>query len=31
MSHLEDFDWRHLPRPIYPLDPLPDWQPRTPN
>ena len=24
MSHLEDFDWRRIPRPIYPLDDL-DW------
>ena len=26
MSHLEQFDWAHLPRPIYPLDPLDDWR-----
>jgi microcystin degradation protein MlrC len=26
MSHLERFDWQHLPRPIYPLDELPTWQ-----
>lgn len=24
MSHLEQFPWRHLPRPIWPLDPLND-------
>jgi microcystin degradation protein MlrC len=27
MSHLERFTWRHLPRPIYPLDDLPHWSP----
>ncbi|HXF60991.1 MAG TPA: MlrC C-terminal domain-containing protein, partial [Caldilineaceae bacterium] len=27
MSHLEQFRWQHLPRPIYPLDPLPAWSP----
>lgn len=27
MSHLEQFPWQHLPRPIYPLDPLPAWEP----
>ena len=26
MSHLEDFKWHHLPRPIYPLDDLADWK-----
>ena len=26
MSHLEKFDWVHLPRPIYPLDAAADWQ-----
>lgn len=26
MSHLEQFDWVHLPRPIYPLDELNDWR-----
>jgi microcystin degradation protein MlrC len=26
MSHLEQFDWKDLPRPIYPLDDLPSWQ-----
>lgn len=26
MSHLEQFDWHHLPRPIYPLDELSNWQ-----
>jgi len=26
MSHLEDFDWVQLPRPIYPLDDLREWQ-----
>lgn len=25
MSHLEDFDWQHIPRPMYPFDPLPEW------
>lgn len=25
MSHLEQFPWRKLPRPIYPFDPLPAW------
>ncbi len=27
MSHLEKFDWKLLPRPIYPFDPLPEWSP----
>lgn len=27
MSHLEQFTWRHVPRPIYPLDDLPHWSP----
>lgn len=27
MSHLKQFNWQHLPRPIYPLDALPTWQP----
>jgi microcystin degradation protein MlrC len=26
MSHLEQFEWHHLPRPIYPLDELSAWQ-----
>ena len=26
MSHLERFPWQHVPRPIYPLDDLPDWK-----
>lgn len=26
MSHLEDFEWHHLPRPIYPLDELGEWR-----
>jgi microcystin degradation protein MlrC len=26
MSHLEQFDWVQLPRPIYPLDTLPAWR-----
>jgi len=26
MSHLEQFHWAHLPRPIYPLDELDDWR-----
>lgn len=26
MSHLEKFEWKNLPRPIYPLDNLPSWQ-----
>jgi microcystin degradation protein MlrC len=26
MSHLEKFTWKQVPRPIYPLDPLDDWQ-----
>ena len=26
MSHLEQFEWQHLPRPIYPLDELTDWR-----
>ncbi len=25
MSRLEDFNWQLLPRPIYPLDDLPEW------
>ena len=25
MSHLEQFPWKRLPRPIYPLDELPAW------
>ena len=29
MSHLEQFDWKHLPRPIYPFDDLATWQPTT--
>jgi microcystin degradation protein MlrC len=28
MSHLEQLPWRNLPRPIYPLDDLPDWRAR---
>lgn len=27
MSRLQDFTWKDLPRPIYPLDDLDDWQP----
>ncbi len=27
MSQLHNFTWKQLPRPIYPLDDLPDWQP----
>ena len=27
-SDLTAFQWRHLPRPIYPLDELHDWQPQ---
>lgn len=27
MSHLEQFDWQQVPRPIYPLDELNDWSP----
>jgi microcystin degradation protein MlrC len=26
MSQIEQFNWQHLPRPIYPLDELPTWQ-----
>jgi microcystin degradation protein MlrC len=26
MSHLEKFDWRQLPRPIWPLDTLEEWR-----
>jgi len=26
MSHLEKFTWKHVPRPIYPLDEMTDWQ-----
>jgi microcystin degradation protein MlrC len=26
MSHLEQLPWRNLPRPIYPLDELPEWR-----
>lgn len=29
MSRLQDFTWTQLPRPIYPLDALDDWQPKT--
>lgn len=29
MSHLERFAWQHTPRPIYPLDALEEWHPRT--
>ncbi|MAS33811.1 MAG: microcystin degradation protein MlrC [Anaerolineaceae bacterium] len=28
MSRLQDFDWQQLPRPIYPLDDLPQWSAR---
>ena len=28
MSHLEQFNWQHLPRPIYPLDELSAWSPQ---
>jgi microcystin degradation protein MlrC len=27
MSHLEQFNWQHIPRPTYPLDPITGWQP----
>jgi len=27
LSHLERLPWQKLPRPTYPLDPLPAWQP----
>lgn len=27
MSHLEQFAWQHMPRPIYPLDELAAWSP----
>ena len=27
-SNLKDFKWRFLPRPIHPLDDLPEWSPR---
>ena len=26
MSHLDQFEWQHLPRPIYPLDELAEWR-----
>jgi microcystin degradation protein MlrC len=26
MSHLENFDWRYLPRPTWPLDERAHWQ-----
>ena len=29
MSHLENFTWNYLPRPIYPLDDEADWRPNT--
>jgi microcystin degradation protein MlrC len=29
MSQLEKFDWRHLPRPIYPLDELTSWRAKS--
>jgi microcystin degradation protein MlrC len=25
MSQIDEFEWKHLPRPIYPLDKLPSW------
>ncbi len=28
MSRLHEFNWTHLPRPIYPLDELPEWKPQ---
>jgi microcystin degradation protein MlrC len=28
MSPLQNFDWKLLPRPIYPLDDLQEWQPK---
>ena len=28
-SGLRELDWKHLPRPIYPLDPLPSWSAST--
>lgn len=33
MSHLDQFNWQHLPRPIYPLDEITSWQatPATAN
>jgi microcystin degradation protein MlrC len=31
MSHLEQFPWQYLPRPIYPLDALPSWSPASPH
>jgi microcystin degradation protein MlrC len=27
MSNMHDFNWKQLPRPMYPLDELDDWQP----
>lgn len=29
-SHLETLPWRHLTRPIFPLDPIADWRSRAP-
>src|SRR5690606_18041819 len=29
MSQIEKFDWKHLPRPIFPLDDLPTWHAAT--
>jgi len=30
-SDLTAFEWKRIPRPMYPLDPLSDWQPRSGN
>ena len=29
-SGLRELDWKHLPRPIYPLDPMPSWSASPP-
>jgi microcystin degradation protein MlrC len=29
MSNIQEFDWVHLPRPIYPFDDLSSWRPET--
>jgi microcystin degradation protein MlrC len=31
MSHLDQFQWQHLPRPIYSFDDLPHWQATAEN
>lgn len=31
MSHLDQFPWQRLPRPIYPFDALPTWSPSAPQ